>query len=135
MADYSGYEGKKVVVTDTSGETYEGVCEAGSELGIVVKLKNSAKSTLIESKNIDTVTEPAAAPKKLKPRSLPQIAEGKVRQHLLDRHGYAISDIEAMTEEEATAFHNGLDHEGLGHFHREPSAIEAEIAEAESDED
>lgn len=133
MADYTALKGKKVTVT-TGGEAVEGLLEEASEIGIVFKPKNSSRSLLIESKDIESIVETSAGPKKLKARVLPQVGEGKYRLHLIERHGYPLADIEAMTEEAAEAFHNGLDHSVLGHTHREPSAAEAAIAEAEAAE-
>jgi len=132
MSDYSGYKGKKVTVTLKDGEVIEGTVEEGSIIGVVIKAKNSSRSALIEADKIASVDEPVAGEKKLKARSLAQVNDGKNRLHLIERHGYAIADVEKMTEDEAKTFHEGLDHSGLGHFHREESPVEAEIAKAEA---
>lgn len=133
MSDFSALVNERVVVTTTDGETIEGLLEAASDLGVVVKPKHSAKSTLLEADEVSSIEKAEASAKKLKPRSLPQVNEGKYRLHLIDRHGYTIEQIEAMSEEKAQEFHESINHEGLGHFHREAPAFE-ETVEA-SDED
>ncbi len=129
--DLKALEGKKVVVT-TGGEELEGTVETGSPLGIVLKPKNSSRSLLIEAKDIDTIVEANSGPKKLKPRSLPSVSKGKFREHLLERHGYPLADIQAMTEDAAETFHGTIEHGPLGHFHREVTPVEDAIAEAEA---
>lgn len=136
MADFSEYKDQKVVVVTNDGDSIEGTVEEGSEMGVVLKPKNSSRSILVEAGNITSVDIAVAGVKGLKARNLPQVNDGKNRLHLTDRHGYAIADVNKLSENEAKTFHDGLDHTGLGHFHREESPVDAAIKEAEdTDED
>ena len=47
---------------------------------------------------------------------------GTVKRHLVDRHGYALADINAMAPEQALEFHDSIDHSPLSHFHADPPA-------------
>lgn len=130
--DYTVFKGKKVTVT-TKGEDIDGTVEEASLAGIVLKPKNSSRSLLVESKDIDDIVESGSGPKRLKSKSLPQPVSGKFREHLVDRHGYPLADIQAMAESDAESFHNSLDHSPLGHFHRAVTPAEEAIAEAETE--
>jgi hypothetical protein len=132
-ADYSEFEGKKVILTATvDGEQVEleGTAETVNELAILFKPKGKAKLDIIEAENIVGVRYAPEKPKTLKAKSLLPIQYGQARQHLIDRHGYTLSDINAMTEEQAYNFHKELDHKAsdLGHVHAAKEQTEAEAA-------
>ena len=50
-------------------------------------------------------------------RELAGMSKEGARQHLLDRHGMVADKVRSMTEEEALAFHDRIDHTKLGHVH------------------
>ena len=132
--DYSELKGKKVNLTTSEG-TFEGTVEAGSPIGIVFRAKGKQGGELVEAKDILNIAEAVAGPKKLRQRTLPRVAEGKFREHLVDRHGYQISQIAELSEEEAEQFHSTLDHTDLGHKHKELSPVEEAIAAASDDDE
>jgi hypothetical protein len=133
VTDYSGYTDKKVKLQLTDGTVLEGTIEAGSTVGVVLKEKGQRSTKLIEAKDIQSLGEVEAAPKKLKARTLPLVTEGKVREHLIERHGLKVSEIDALTEEQAKAFHDTVDHSDLGHKHRAKTEAELAIEQAAAD--
>lgn len=136
MEDYSQYDGKKVVVflnaAPEGGEpSIEGTVSVGNEMGLLIKPKGKTSLDLIEAGNIASVETAPDAPKKLQVKALQPLKEGQARQHLVDRHGYAVADVEGMTEDDALAFHNEeLNHSGLGHNHEGKSKAEKEAEAA-----
>lgn len=135
------FVGKNVILhkieDDGSVTELEGKIEAGSEVGIAFREKGKRDVGLVEPNQIEEITAVAAKPKTLPQKKLKVIAEGAVRQHLLDRHGYARSQVNPMTEAEAIELHDGIDHSDLGHRHvaeDEKASAEAEAAVEASDE-
>lgn len=133
MADYSEFTDKKVTIQLTDNTKVEGTVEAGSTVGVVFKEKGSRGTKLIEAAQIAAIEPVAEAPKKLKQRTLPIVTEGKVREHLIERHGFKVSEIEALSEDAAKSFHDGIDHSDLGHKHRAKTEAELAIEQAEAD--
>lgn len=131
MSDLEKYNEKKVVLT-IGGEKTEGKVMAASAIGIVFKAKGSSATKLIEAKDIEDIAEVVAGPKKLKSRVIPQVHDAKNREHLIERHGYKVSEIEKLSEEDAKAFHDSLDHSDLGHSHRPLTEAELAIREAQA---
>jgi hypothetical protein len=136
--DYSEYNEKRVTLIvnseDGTAQELEGTIVAGNALGVMFKPKGSSKTDIIEGSNIVEVRLAPAKPKKLTVKKLKPIAVGQVRQHLVDRHGYTIADIEKMGEAEAAKFHDELDHSGLGHRHTDSAAKSTSGADEVSDE-
>jgi hypothetical protein len=136
--DLTQFSDKKVTVTfraDGSGEptTKEGLVQAASAAGILFKEKGKADIHIIEPGWIDSIDmapekEPKVTTKKLQP-----VPEGRVRQHLADRHGYLVDDLNKMTEAQATELHDGIDHNGLGHIHETPKAQQEAAGSPEPD--
>lgn len=133
MADYSSFTDKKVTLQLTDNTTLEGTVEAASPVGIVFKEKGSRNGKLIEAAQIAAIEEQAEPAKKLKARVLPIVLEGKHREHLIERHGFKVSEIEPLTEDAAKEFHDGLDHSDLGHKHRAKTEAELAIEQAAAD--
>ena len=132
--NYSSYVKERGVVKLKDGTEHEGRIDAGSAIGIVLRPKGSRGSLLIEAKDIESITVEAKGKPRLRRKVLPTPLPGRNREHLIERHGYAVSEIEAMDEASAKAFHDSLDHSDLGHSHREPTEAEKAISEAEDDE-
>lgn len=136
MVNYSDFVDKKVTIeTDSVPEPREGTVTAGSDVGIVFRPKGLVRQELIEIKNIRLIEEIIAGPKPLRPRTTGRVNKGKHREHLVDRHGYKISEISHLSEDQAREFHDGIDHSDLGHRHKEKTEIELKIEEASVDED
>lgn len=135
VMDYSQYKRKKATVHFTDGTSVEGTIEAGSQIGLVLKPKGSRERRLVEGREIKALELASAPIPRLRRKTLPIIVPAKVREHLIDRHGYRIDEISALSEAEAVVFHDSIDHLGadLGHTHREPTEAEQAIAAAEQD--
>lgn len=131
--DFEALTDKKVNVV-IEGTTVEGTVLAASDIGIVFKPKGASKGSIVPAAKLGDIEEVVAGPKKLRGRTIPQVHDGKYREHLIERHGYKITEIQAMSEDEAKAFHQSIDHSDLGHKHRELTPAELAIAEASTDE-
>lgn len=136
--DYSQYDGKKVTVflntAPEGGEsTLEGTVDSGNELGLLFKPKGKASLELIDAANIASIEVLPEAPKKLTVKALLPLKDSAARQHLVDRHGYKIADVEGLSESDALTFHDGeVGHDGLGHSHDGKPKAEKD-AEASTD--
>ncbi len=113
------FSGKNVNITLTgeyAGASGEGRVEAAGPFGVAFKPKGKG-SVIVEPGDILNI-EASAVVKKITRKSLLPATAENVRQHLVDRHGYGVTDIEKMTPEQALAWHdNDLDHANLGHDH------------------
>lgn len=136
--DLAQFQGNKVVVQvlldepNEKGETLielEGKAEAANALGVLIKPKGRTQVELVERGKIESIELAPESEKKLTARSLLPVDFGKVRQHLLDRHGVTLEEVNGLTEESAQTYHNDLQHDGLGHKHEEKKPAE-ERAEA-----
>lgn len=141
--DLTKYSGQRVVVQvkldepNDKGETLieiEGKAEAANALGILIKPKGRTQVELVEVDKIESVELAPESEKKLSAKSLAILDLGKGRQHLLDRHGLTLEEVNQLNEEQAFDYHGELDHVelGLGHKHEEKKAAEerAEATEA-----
>ena len=143
-----GFTGKRVSLTFTrQGDegateqvTQEGRVEMGAAIGLMFKEKGKSNVQLIEADSILDVQELAARDPKVTVKTLQPIAEGRVRQHLADRHGYTVEQANGLTEAQAKEAHDQIDHGSLAHKHEVPQAqaeagSESAEPESESDED
>lgn len=141
--DLTKYSGQRVVVQvkldepNDKGETLieiEGKAEAANALGILIKPKGRTQVELVEVDKIESVELAPESEKKLSAKSLAILDLGKGRQHLLDRHGLTLEEVNQLNEEQAFDYHGELDHVelALGHKHEEKKAAEerAEATEA-----
>ncbi|ANA86039.1 hypothetical protein BH766_gp70 [Gordonia phage Demosthenes] len=124
VVDLDEYVGRKVSFTlaEEGAEPVqvEATIEATSEQFTFYKPKGKSNGVMVPTAQI---SNPALAPEavaELKPRRLNPIAITNIKRHLVDRHGYPLADIDAMTPEAAFEFHESLDHSPLGHFHADP---------------
>ena len=129
--DLKAYMGKKVTFQyrhQGEGELLdmEGQVMLVNGPAMLFKPKGSAMQKLIELAHIDqqTFQQVTEAPRELKARELPALTLTNARHHLLDRHGYELAAINAMTDEAAFREHEMLDHDRLGHYHTQQSASE-----------
>jgi hypothetical protein len=131
-------DGKKAVIhviqADDSLKQIEGKIEAVGPQGIAFKIKGQGSVDLFEIEKIEEVQAVNEGPKKIKAKKLAPIEAGKVRAHLVDRHGMPVSKANSMDEKAAEELHNRIDHSDLGHFHKadEPTTQEQAIATAQS---
>ncbi len=122
------------MVLTAGGETRVGTVLGGSPFGISFKEKGKVKVELIKSGDIEDIKVAPEEDADLKPRRLNLVGIDKVKRHLVDRHGYAIAEINKMAPEAALQFHEGLDHEPLSHFHSDPPAKGSDEEKAEADD-
>lgn len=124
---YAEFVGRKVAVTvkDPDGgepKTREGTVFSVAKHGILLIPKGKSAGDIIFGFDIvDLIAKDSDI--STKPKRLAIVPTDKVRQHLLDRHGYAIQQVEALTNEEAEVEHNQLHADlELGHYHGDAPA-------------
>lgn len=129
------YSGKQVLVhvieDDGSVSEKEGKFEEASEVGVAFKEKGKRDVDLLLPEEIEEVTAAPTKPKKLVQKKLKPATESTARQHLADRHGYDLTDLNEMSDEQAFSDHEEIDHENLGHKHE---ADDDDEADEDSDE-
>lgn len=131
MTDYSQFEKKNVIIVKASPEGGDAV-EVEAELqtanagGILYREKGKSRLDLIPADEVIEVRLAPQEPAKVRIKKLAILALGKARQHLVTDHGYKVSEISKLSEDEAFAFHGGLDHTDLGHAHAAKSEKPAE---------
>jgi uncharacterized DUF497 family protein len=139
--DFSEFTDKRVLLVENldkpnaKGETaveLEGKVETGNAMGVLFKEKGKTAIRLIEANKIERITYAPETPKELKQKPLKLVTHGEARSHLIERHGYKVSDIQRMAEPEALSYHNTLDHADLGHRHEEKKPVEAKAAEQDA---
>jgi hypothetical protein len=136
--DYSQYSKQKVTVTvvgaePNSAEEMLGYVETGNALGLLFRPAKKTQFQLIEAANILEVFVEPVPDKKVQIKSLGDIKAGAVRQHVADRHGIKREILDALSEDEATTKHAGIDHSGLYHNHDpKPVAKAADIEASDS---
>lgn len=136
MEDLAKYAGQKVIVTvnlteaNEKGETsveLEGTAQSANELGILLKPKGKTSVKLIEASQIERVQFAPEEAKALKAKPLQPVKYGNARQHLADRHGVPLADVNQLSEESALSYHEDVEHDQtvISHFHQEKKADEA----------
>lgn len=145
---YTEFVGKKIILTQNLekpndkgelAEEREGTLEAANDKGIMFKPKGQVKPEIIMLSSVEEIRYAPEKAKALKAKTLKPITYGQARGHLLERHGMTLSEVNAMTEEQAFKYHQELDHAaaGLGHVHGEKEsapAAEAVASEEQTDE-
>lgn len=118
LADFTK---KKVILvakgTDGQAHEFEGTVSGASPAGLAFKQKGKRDVSLVEPDDIEDIRLVPDRPKKMVQKKIDLIKEGNVRQHLVDRHGYTLEEGNELTEEQAIAVHDTIDHKGLGHRH------------------
>jgi len=113
--------GKNILVQEEDESQPEGYrevagrCAAATQKdGIVLRLRGRTHIIPME-KVIDII--PEGKSRKIILLQVGPVQEGAMRQHLLDRHGFTMARVEAMTEDLALLEHAQVDHDGHGHRH------------------
>lgn len=144
--ELSKYQSKRVVVVRNLAEPnekgeraveIEGLAQAANALGVLIKPKGKTNVELIELHDIEEISFAPEKNKILKPKSLRPVTYGQAKSHLLERHGYTLTEANALTEEEALETHDKIDHveDDLGHIHEDKSDTPAGRAVAEASDD
>lgn len=124
VQDLAQYQDKKVIVVhkvegkNEAVET-EGTAQAANETGVLLKPKGKTQLLLLDAGSIDDIRFVDEKPKEIKRKMLKPVEFGQARTHLLERHGYYLAAVNALSEKQAFEQHKGIDHEGqdLGHYH------------------
>jgi hypothetical protein len=137
-----GLEGRKVRITRTDGDPLEGRAEAISRIGILLKVKGKSSTQLILQHEIadngvllieesTDITQSVLQPVKL----------ANVRRHLTTSHGWPLSEVNKLNDQEAfdqhTRLHEAENAADLGHRHevKADDSKTKEEAEAENEAD
>ena len=110
---------------DEAGATFEqeGTAEVSNEYGVLFREKGKQSAKLIAADGVISIEVAEGKPAKLRVKRFDLLTDpAKARQHLVAEHGYKVSDIEKMSEADAFAHHESVDHTDLGHQHRAPKA-------------
>ncbi|ANA85846.1 hypothetical protein PBI_WOES_75 [Gordonia phage Woes] len=130
------YAEKRVELKTTESDEYVvGTVASASPEAIAFKEKGRASLTLITKANIADIRIALETEPEMKARRLNLVNLDTVKRHLVDRHGYALADINQMSPENALAFHDEIDHAPLSHFHADPPSKRESDATSEGDED
>ena len=127
------FQDKKVILVlegEDQNYEFEGLVEAASEAALGFKEKGKRDMVIIEPKQIVEISLAPEKAKKITQKKMNLVKEGNVRQHLSDRHGLTLEEVNRMSEEDAVKYHDGIDHKVLGHRHEAP-AKESEEESAE----
>lgn len=115
------YDGKQVLIhliqEDGSVKETEGKVEAASAEGMAFKEKGKRDVDLVLPSQIEEISEAPSKPKTLSQKKLKPVTTTSARQHLLDRHGYERSVMNGVSDDQAYAEHEDIDHSDLGHRH------------------
>lgn len=118
LAEFSG---KQVILhvlqDDGTVAELEGKVEDASEVGMAFKEKGKRDVDLVFPDKIEEIALAPSKPKTISQKKLKPAVESTVRQHLADRHGWLRSEINKLSDEDAFAQHENLDHDDLGHKH------------------
>lgn len=112
------YDGKKVTLKlSDEAEAFQATVEAATPLAVIFKRKGKSQvefkdAALVESIELIDEAEPV-----VKARRQDFVSLDNIKRHLVDRHGYAVADVNAMKAIDALNFHDTIDHTPLGHFH------------------
>jgi hypothetical protein len=136
VSNLSKFADKKVIVVhrvegSTDAVETEGTAQAANEGGILLKPKGKTQMILIEAPAIEDVRFVDEKPKEIKRKLLKVVEFGQARNHLLERHGWTLKQVNEISEKAAYETHEKIDHVSadIGHEHGEKDKAE----KAESD--
>jgi hypothetical protein len=119
MSDLPKLVGTRVVVEVSAGGdswTHEGEVIAAKATDLAIKTKTD--TVIIDMNFVDDI-RPADPIVKVVRRKVRPVVLAQVKQHLLDRHGYPWDLVRAATPSLAMQMHDNINHDQLGHRHRE----------------
>jgi hypothetical protein len=145
VEELKDFEDKKVLIVrnlakaNDKGETaeeLEGTLVAVAGDAVMFKQKGKATAGLIEIGDIEKVEHADTGNKKLARKTLKTVKFGQARNHLLERHGFTLTQVNELTEKQAFDLHEATDHEAedLGHVHKDKADDEAEATEESADD-
>ncbi len=126
LSKYESMENKKITLTyglDDETVEVEGVLMAVAVgQGIMFRKRGSQKADLIKEDKVFGIAQIAESPKKVTAKKLKEVTLDNAREHLADRHGYKLEDVNNATPEQAMLAHDQIDHSDLGHNHDKDAA-------------
>lgn len=126
---------QKCYIETADGDKFEGTVQAASVMGVLVKPKGTSTPRLIEMDQLISCEPVPAEPSTLRQKRLDPLPVAKTRRHLMDSHGWSLSVVNKMTEDDAVHAHDSADHSDLGHNHSGRKKSEGnEATETEGDE-
>lgn len=128
----SDYEGKKVEIKlDGKEDELIGLVVSANDKMLGFRPKGRSNLDLILAHEIEDIRVAPDAEVEMRARRLNLVSIDTVKRHLVDRHGYALADINAMTPEDSLEFHSSLDHTPLSHYHADPPSAAESADEAD----
>jgi hypothetical protein len=118
---------KKVIITynlsepdedgNTATEVEATMMAVAPGIGIMVRPRGKQQGLLIEENDIENIVQVAAVARPIKQKLLREMNLDDVRQHLADRHGVAVTWLNAAAPQQAFDYHADIDHSDLAHTH------------------
>lgn len=113
--------GRRVVVELNNGSEYRGTLVKLGKIGVLVRRKGASIPDIFENDDFTKISLDEKA-ETLKAAVVKQVKVTNVRRHLLNHHGWLLTQINSMTDEEAMEAHtvlHGLESaSNIGHIHR-----------------
>lgn len=103
---------------------FDGELRAVHVRGIMIRPRGRVSPVMIPPSDLESLVLYESVPKPIDPKAVSPILFGQFRQHLADRHGFALEDLNAKgyTENQAYDDHqkeHAPDAPKMSHFHRE----------------
>jgi hypothetical protein len=144
--DYNQFVGKKVTLTrnlaeaapdGSTAEELEGTVEAFAGSTLLFKPKGKTTADMIEVGTLEKIDYAPDKAKKISRKKLKPVTYGQARNHLAERHGFTLKQVNGLTEKQAFEAHNGIDHEGqdLAHIHVDKDAEAASASTDDADDE
>lgn len=133
--DLTQYTEKKVnIKLRDEDETFPATVESATDVALIFRRKGKSALEMKTADEVELIELQPEAERELKARRLDPVTLDNVKRHLVDRHGYSLASINALSSEAAYKFHEEeVDHAELGHFHAEPPAKkEKELSERDA---
>ncbi len=128
VAEIENLVGKNVILVaheegGTESVEYRGTLVTfNSAIGLLFKERGKSRQDIFILNQIDDIREDDFTILPVKSATMKPIAVGSHRAHLAKNHGMNLSEINAMTEDDAKAYHDTVDHADLGHNHDRKSS-------------
>lgn len=136
--DIKEYVGKKVTLVRNLPEPnaeghstieLEGeIIEANPKVGVLFRQRGRTNGELVMAHEIEDIRLLVIPPKPIKVKGLKRMNAETVRQHLADRHGVSVANLNKTDEVEAMKMHDSLhaiQGNDLGHNHGDVAAVES----------
>jgi len=107
---------------DGSTEQVQGKIEVASTAGVGFKPRGRREMDLLELDDVLELEEAPVPDVKLKQVKMKPVDATRVKKHLIDRHGAPLSQVNAMSPDQAAELHGKIDHSDLGHNHLKEDA-------------